>query len=291
MRNADRVATEPYDREFSFTPEDFETVRQLLKERTGISLSDRKTHMMYSRLARRLRATGFTGFADYIAFLKTPDGSGELGFLINAMTTNLTRFYREGHHFDHLMETAIPEAIESRRQSGNKRLRFWSAGCSSGQEPYTIAACIQAVLPDRRNWDVKILATDLDTDMLNRGRRGIYPLESLNDMPPVLRQALKDGGSRKINEEEIAIGPKLKEMIHFKQLNFQSRWPLKGPFDAIFCRNVMIYFDDDFKGSICERMVDLLAPRSYFYIGHAESLMRLNLPVRGVGGSTYQKMN
>ena len=235
--------------------------------------------MAYGRLARRLRALNLASFADYRARLKSDPA--EIGRCINALTTNLTRFFREAHHFDHLRDSlAAP-----RRASGETgRFRVWSAGCSSGEEPYSIAMSLREAFGAAPHWDVKVLATDLDTDMVARAARGVYPAEALGSIPHRAHSTLRRRG------DEIEIVEGVKGLITFKQLNLMHQWPMRGPFDAIFCRNVMIYFDRQTQRELVTRFYDLLSPRGFLYLGHSENLHRVSEDFQLIGRTIYQPL-
>lgn len=273
------------DREFGFSHADFETIRRLVGEQTGIVLSDAKKDMVYGRLARRLRQLGLPDFASYCRFLEEDDG-GEMGELINAITTNLTAFFREGHHFDYLGNVLLPQLMQEKVHE--RRIRIWSAGCSTGEEPYSIAMVLREVIPANRGWDVRILATDLDSNVLATGRHGVYPEERVRDLP---RQRLsrwfqRGGGA---NQGFVRVKSELRDLISFKRLNLLHPWPFKGPFDLIFCRNVVIYFSKDTQRQLFDRFADMLAPRGHLFIGHSETLFRISERFRLVGNTIYQK--
>ena len=272
------------DREFPFEDKDFRFLSSLVLERTGIVLKDHKKNMMYSRLARRLRALGMTDFSQYCKHLKDDESGDELPVLVNAITTNLTKFFRESHHFDHLRDTVIPALVEEARRTGDKRLRIWSAGCSSGEEPYSIAMVLRDALPGIEGWDAKILATDLDTNMLDTGRRGHYGADGLSLIPAGYRQQIAKRGG-----DEIAMPDQAREMIAFKHLNLLHRWPMKGPFDAIFCRNVMIYFDNETKEALVNRYARMLGPKRWLFIGHSETLLDGNSEFALEGRTIYRR--
>ena len=267
-------AAQDIAREFPFEDKDFKFLSSLVLERTGIVLKEHKKNMMYSRLARRLRALGLSDFSQYCQFIKKDDSGDELLALVNSMTTNLTKFFREPHHFDYLRDTIVPSLADEARRTGNKRLRIWSAGCSSGEEPYTIAMVLRDSLPGIQGWDVKILATDLDTNMLETGRQGIYGADGLAVIPQAHRHQVRslpnsDGGS----ERKIGMPDQARKLIAFKHLNLLHRWPMKGPFDAIYCRNVMIYFDNETKERLVNRYAQLLGSKRWLFIGHSETLL------------------
>lgn len=275
-------------REFPFHEKDFLILADLIHQRTGIVLKRHKMNMVYSRLARRLRVLGIRSFADYLAFLTGQKGDEEISALINAITTNLTRFFREEHHFDHFYSVACEEIITGLKHHRAKRLRIWSAGCSSGEEAYSIAMVLQRALKkhDMQDIDAKILATDLDTNMLETGRKGRYKAEVLELVKPQYRHWLKPNEDRPY---EILADRKLRQMISFKSLNLLGEWPMKGPFDVIFCRNVMIYFDQDAKNELARRFSEMLREGGWLYIGHSERIPDKENGLRLFGRTIYQK--
>ncbi|WP_085906674.1 CheR family methyltransferase [Kiloniella majae] len=274
------------EREFPFSDQQFKTLTKMVYDRTGIVLKDNKKNMVYGRLARRLRKLKMYSFKEYLSYLDSPDGTSETGMLINAITTNLTKFFRESHHFKHLF-TACEEIVEAQTARGeNRRLRLWSAGCSSGEEPYSIAIIMSELLKRTPSIDIKILATDLDTGMLQTGMSGIYNKKSAEAMPDKFKKKY----TQEISETQIKMSSELRNLITFKQLNLLEQWPMKGPFDIIFCRNVMIYFDQPTKVSLGKRYAELLRPDSWLYIGHSESLPdETNLKL--IGKTIYQRQD
>nr|WP_245795384.1 protein-glutamate O-methyltransferase CheR [Thioalkalivibrio denitrificans] len=271
-------------REFQFTDRHFDKLRRLASEHTGIVLGENKRQMMYGRLARRIRQLGLRSFDEYCARLEE-DPESELGELVNAITTNLTAFFRENHHFEHLARTAVPEVLE--RNAATRRLRIWSAGCSTGEEPYSIAMVLgeSAALS---GWDTRILATDIDTNVVARADTGVYPIERVRDMDSKRRRQWFQKGTG-ANAGKCRVHPSLREMIAFRPLNLLGPWPMRGPFDIIFCRNVVIYFDKKTQRNLFDRYADILAPGGYLYIGHSESLFRINDRFDSVGGTIYRK--
>jgi chemotaxis protein methyltransferase CheR len=253
--------------EFPFTLEDFTRLARILRLETGIILEQAKMPMLYARLVKRVRGLGLTSFDEYCAHIAAPEGAGERQRMLEALTTNVTRFFREPHHFEHLKKRVLPELISQARLG--KRVRLWSAGCSSGEEPYSIALTILSVMPDAAQCDVKILATDIDNDVLQRGRMGIYRGAAIAPIAPDLL-------SRWFHRSEIEgaweVGPELRSLVAFRNANLVGAWPMKGPFQAIFCRNTVIYFDDDARAQIWNKMVTLLSPGGHLYIGHSERM-------------------
>lgn len=278
------AGTQDKQREFSFSGRDFNELRQLTKEFTGIDLNDGKEDMVYGRLTKRLRALGLAGFKDYIKLLKQdPDGEEMLSFT-NSMTTNLTAFFRESHHFDHLKNTVLPHLMQTNR--GSRRIRIWSAGCSTGEEPYSIAMTVAETVPP--GWNVKILATDMDSNVLATGSAGVYCESRLAGIEErkLKKWFTKGTGDRK---GMVRAKSELRDMISFKRLNLMHEWPLKGPLDVIFCRNVIIYFDPETKAKLIDRYFDLLADHGTLFVGHSETLFGVTDRAKLVGKTIYEK--
>ena len=248
-------------REFRFTQDDFRAIAALLREEAGISLPDGKAPLVYGRLVKRLRALGLSDFSKYVAFVASPGSREERGHMITSLTTNVTRFFREAHHFNHLRLHLTSLLDDS---SGTRRMRIWSAACSTGQEPYSIAAVIADLIPKAARRDVKVLATDIDSVVLNHARRGRYG--SIDGVPPELRRWFERDGNA------WTVDPVLRGLVTFRTLNLNGRWPLKGPFDAAFCRNVAIYFDHSVQARLWSAFTTIVAPGGMLYIGHSERL-------------------
>jgi chemotaxis protein methyltransferase CheR len=275
----------PRVREFVFGNEDFEALRKLVKELTGINLSDQKRELVYGRLARRLRALHLRTFAEYRDLLAS-DGGREIVELCNAITTNLTSFFREAHHFDYLREQLLQARAADRH--GSRRVRIWSAGCSSGEEAYSLAMTVVEAIPDLRPWDIRILATDLDSDVLARAQRGVYPADRVRTLSPqrlarfFVEQRGRDGPSYEV-------APELAALITFRQLNLMHHLPMKGPLDAIFCRNVVIYFDKDTQRELFARIAYLQRPGDLLFLGHSESLFKVSESYTPIGKTVYRR--
>jgi len=257
-------------REFVFGDEDFQALRVLVKSLTGIHLSEQKRELVYGRLARRLRALQLRSFAEYRERLTRDEQ--EVAELCNAITTNLTSFFREPHHFQYLRDHVLaPLAADPGR---GRRLRIWSAGCSTGEEPYSIAMAVLEALPEIERWDVKILATDLDSEVLERARRGVYPAERTASISP-------ERLARFFTERQEAgglcrqIAPQVAALVTFKQLNLIHDLPMRGPLDAIFCRNVVIYFDKETQRELFARVARLQRSGDLLFLGHSESLFKV----------------
>ncbi len=283
MRNTDQRAAVQKSREFEFTWEDFDVLRKLSNEHSGIIVSDDKYDMFYSRLSKRVRTLGLSNFREYGALLQTNPDSEFTGF-INAITTNLTAFFRENHHFEFLKETLLPEIL--RRNADSRQVRVWSAGCSTGEEPYSIAMTLLENLP--QGWNAKILATDLDTQVLATASQGVYNEDRVSGISEerLNRWFMKGKGA---NQSKVRVKPELQKIISFNQLNLMGEWPMAGPFDLIFCRNVIIYFDRETKTELVNRYADILVDGSCLFIGHSESLNQLTDRVKLVGKTIYRK--
>ena len=273
---------------FALSAKEFKFIRELAKARTGIVLADHKRDMVVRRLTKRVRALGLNSFKAYCAFLSGPEADEEMVLMINALTTNLTKFFRENHHFDHLTSVALPRLLKQFRADGTRRLRLWSAGCSSGEEPYSIAMTLRKSMPDLVKWDAKILATDIDTDMVEKGRKGIYDTRTVDSIPAADRKKFVEPLGRDDDRHQMA--KSLRALIAFKPLNLLHTWPMRGPFDIIFCRNVVIYFDKETQGKLFNRYADILRDGSFLYIGHSESLYKVSDRFRLVSQSMYEKV-
>lgn len=271
--------------ELCYTERDFLALRDILRERTGIALGDSKRCMVYARLARRLRSQGLSSFASYVRRLREGD-EAEVRAFVSALSTHVTSFFREAHHFETLTRQVLPGLLEAR--NATRRLRLWSAGCSSGQEAYSIAASLLDALPDGARWDVKILATDLVGEMVERGRRGVYPASDLETCVPVdLRRWFQRGTGP--NEHLVRVAPELRSLVRFRNLNLLDVWPMAGLFDVIFCRNVLIYFDRKTQHAMYRRFADALACDGYLFLGHSESLAQLSSCFTYAGRTVYRK--
>ncbi|OGT79197.1 MAG: chemotaxis protein CheR [Gammaproteobacteria bacterium RIFCSPLOWO2_02_FULL_61_13] len=273
--------------EFELADTEFRFISSLVYGHAGIKIDSGKRELVYARLAKRLRALGLDSFVVYCERLR--GDAGELRQCINALTTNVTRFFRESHHFDFLRESVIPELVEASVARGRRKARIWSAGCSSGEEPYTIELTLQEC-PQLRDWDVKILATDLDTGILAKARAGIYPESQIEDIPLALRSNWFRRGTNR-HAGLIRVHPNLQQRIFFRHLNLKDAWPMRGPFDVIFCRNVVIYFDKDTQRTLFNRFADMLSDPGYLFLGHSENLHGLSDRFQLVGRTIYRKMH
>ncbi len=267
------------EREFVFTPADFERVRKLIYQYAGISLSAVKQDMVYSRLARRLRATGLKTFAEYLALLEKGD-RGEWEKFVNSLTTNLTSFFREPHHFPILAE-------HLKKLQNRPSIKIWCSAASTGEEPYSIAMTVVEAFGGF-NVPVSIMASDLDTSVLATAEKGVYPLERVGKLSPerMKRFFLKGSGAQ---EGHVCVRPELRRLISFQRINLlEANWPVRGPLDAIFCRNVMIYFDKPTQHKILARFTPLMHEDGLLFAGHSESFLHAADLFRSQGKTVYE---
>lgn len=264
---------------------EFEFIRHVISENAGIVLGPNKRQLVQGRLARRLRELHLPSYEAYCDHIRA-SGPEELVGLINALTTNVTSFFRENHHFEALASYMLPEALERNRQG--RRIRIWSAGCSSGEEAYCLAMVAREAVPPGQKWDIKILATDIDSEVVATAQRGIYPLDRLTSLTPErLRKHFRKGTAE--NAGQAKVHAELAQLISFRTLNLMHAWPMSGSFDIIFCRNVMIYFDQKTRERLVERFGDLLIGGGYLCLGHSESIHGTGGPFRLVGKTIYRK--
>ena len=273
------------EKEFRFTRDDFDYLRKLVTETTGIIAGEDKYTMYYSRLARRLRKLGLSDFGEYRRFLND-NKDVELIELVNSVTTNLTSFFRENHHFEFITDTIVP-ALKKR---GDRRIRIWSAGCSTGEEPYSLAITLARAIPDYQRWDIRILATDLDSNVVSKAASGIYDISRVDGMDQsLLKQYFRRGTGT--NEGYVRVKPELQSLISFQQLNLLHSWPINDPMDFIFCRNVVIYFDKPTKEKLVDRYASQLLDDGYLFMGHSESLYKSTQRFKLLGKTIYQKVS
>lgn len=272
--------------EFLFTDEDFHALRALVRELTGITLSDSKRDLLYGRLSRRLRQLGMGSFADYRALLAADPRGAEVGEFTNAITTNLTSFFRERHHFDYLREhLLLPRVADT---GASRRIRIWCTAASTGEEPWSIAMTVAEAIPDWQRWDIRILATDIDTQVLAQCEAATYRSDRVGSLPQGLLErhfeAVPSGTGM-----QYRICAALRRMVVFRQLNLVQPFPMKGPLDAVFCRNVIIYFDKDTQRDLFARIAPLQRPGDLLFLGHSESLFRVSDAYTLIGKSSYRR--
>ncbi len=271
--------------DISFNDKEFEQLRSLVFQHTGIHLDQSKRDLVYNRFAKRMRNIGVNSFIDYFKYIDEHEDS-EIEHFTNAITTNLTSFFREVHHFEILAEQVIPIL----RNKLDRRIRIWSAGCSTGEEPYSIALTLLHHIPDIAEWDIKILATDIDTEVVNTAAQGIYSMDKLKNIPDTIKQNWLHKGVKEISGGEFKMTDTAKALITFKRLNLMNEWPMKGPFDVIFCRNVVIYFDKSTQSSLFEKFSDMQYKNAYLFVGHSENLMKITDKYDLASKTVYQKI-
>jgi chemotaxis protein methyltransferase CheR len=271
------------------TDKQFHQFRDLIYEVAGISLSDAKRQLVQSRLGKRLRHHNLSSFGDYYDIVISNDA--EMTTFVNCITTNKTDFFREGHHFDFVRTRFVPNLVATAKLGrGPKRIRVWHAGCSTGEEPYTMAITLLEALEGEGNWDIKLLASDIDTNVLETAERGIYDGDRITDIPTALRckyflRNQTDG------EVRYKAKPILQELIKFKPINLtQEPWPIRSDvqFDIVFCRNVIIYFDKPTQKRLFQRFESVLKPDGFLIIGHSESLLGVSGAFNSLGQTIYQ---
>jgi chemotaxis protein methyltransferase CheR len=273
------------NREFAFTTNHFNRLRSLVGLHTGISICDAKRELVYSRLSRRLRQLGMNSFETYCGMLEAGD-SVEVPQFVNAITTNLTAFFRETHHFQILADKVLPEIMA--RNSKSKKIRIWSAGCSTGEEPYSIAIVVREAFGNARGWDVKILATDIDSGVLETGQNGIYAEERISNLSVErLQSSFQKGAGTNLGFAKVV--PELQSMITFRHLNLMDAWPMCGLFDIIFCRNVVIYFSKDKQRALFDRFANIMTTKGFLFVGHSESLHEICPRFELLGKTSYTR--
>lgn len=267
------------DEEFGFSPREFERIRRLIHQRAGISLGSSKQHMVFSRLVRRLRHTGLPSFRGYVDRLEHDPADPEWQGFVNALTTNLTAFFREPHHFERLAELL-------RRFRSRPRIDIWCNAASTGEEPYSLAMTAVEVF-DSWTPPVRILATDIDTEVLRRAEAGVYPLDRLDGLDTARRRRFLQRGTGP-REGLARVREPLRQLVSFRPLNLlDPHWPVRGPFEAVFCRNLMIYFDKPTQYRLLARLAPMIAAEGLLFAGHSESFGHAAEHVRSLGGTVY----
>lgn len=267
----------------TFTDADFARIARRAHADFGLHLPLTKKDLVYSRLTKRLRELGLRDFHSYCGLLEGPDGSEERTHMLSALTTNVTHFFREPHHFKLLREQVLPPLIKAAREK--RRVRLWSAGCSAGQEPYSLAFTLLELCPEAGNLDIRILASDVDPQILQSAESGVYPAEETKALPEQARRlidVLPGGG--------FSIGNKARALVRFGALNLIEDWPVRGPFDIIFCRNVAIYFDRETQSRLWHRFAGLLPVGGHLFIGHSERVAGpAESTLQSIGVTAYRK--
>ena len=260
---------------------DFEKICAMLKSLCGIKLYAGKEHLVKARLMKRLKALNFNNFSEYLKYLENDDSGSELALMVDLLTTNKTNFFREIQHFDYLRDEVLPVWSPS-------RLRIWSAGCSTGEEPYSLAILLLEELEDIKGRDIRILATDISGRVLEKAKRGEYEYECVKNMPKNLIdqyfQCVDTTG-----QQVYRVNKNVSNFITLARLNLMNSWPMRGPFDIIFCRNVMIYFEKETRERLVQRFWDMLKPGGYLFVGHSESLAALSHTFKYRKPAVYMK--
>lgn len=252
--------------DYPLTRKDLAEIAGMIHSDAGIALNETKASLVYSRLSKRLRQIGLNSFRDYCALVGSAAGADERREMLSFLTTNFTRFFRENHHFEHLRTEVLPDLLTRARAGG--RVRIWSSACSDGQEPYSIALTVLSMVPNVANYDFKILATDIDPKIIALAKAGVYDAQAIETVDAGMRSKWFS----QTPEKRWQVSDQVKQLITFKELNLMAQWPFRGQFDVIFCRNVVIYFDEATQAKIWVRYADLLPPGGHLYIGHSERL-------------------
>ena len=272
--------------EYPLTRRDLAEIAAMIYADAGIYLNETKASLVYSRLSKHIRNLGLKGFRDYCNLVSSPAGAAARKEMLSHLTTNFTRFFRENHHFEHLKTEVLPELLNRARAGG--RVRIWSAASSDGQEPYSIALTVLSMMPNVTDYDFRILATDIDPKILAIARAGAYDVSALETVSPAMRKQYfretEIGGRQKWQ-----IDDRVKKLITYNELNLMAQWPFKGPFDVIFCRNVVIYFDEPTQMKIWSRFAGLLPQGGHLYIGHSERVSgEAKAQFDNIGITTYR---
>jgi chemotaxis protein methyltransferase CheR len=267
----------------------FQQYSQLVYQQCGINLHEGKRELLQARLNKRLRATGVQSYQDYYRLITSPNNQAEIIQFLDCISTNLTYFFREPKHFEFLEQVALPELLAHKRNARDMRIRLWSAACSTGEEPYSLAMSILSQLKEAERRDFRILATDISTRVLDVARKGLYPKDRVEKVPGALRQKFFQRCNGNDGEPYYEVVPALKQSVAFRRLNLKEPYPFSGPFDYIFCRNVMIYFDKQTQQDLIQKMAGYLSPGGYLFVGHSESLTGLQHPLQYVRPSVYRK--
>ncbi|HTU41980.1 MAG TPA: protein-glutamate O-methyltransferase [Candidatus Aquilonibacter sp.] len=276
--------------QLSISPALFQKYQKLIYSETGIWLGNSKTALLCGRLFRRLRELGIASLKSYYELVCRPEQHEERARMIDAITTNETRFFREPRQFEVLEQTVFPQwQREAEQGVRHKRVRIWSAGCSSGEEPYTLAMLLAMHFPLERGWDVNIVASDISNRVLEKARRGIYAVTRSSELPPdLLRTFMLRGHTQ--HEGEMKVKIEIQRMVDFRRLNLNEQPTLpEAPFDAIFCRNVLIYFDAASKQRVVTNLLRNLAGDGFLFVGHAENLSSMTSELRGLESTIYAK--
>lgn len=272
---------------FELSDREFTLFSRLVLEKAGINLHEGKKELVRSRLSRRLRAKKMDRFKDYYKFLLADESGEELIHMLDAISTNLTSFFREPKHFDFLEKTALPTVLAGKK-TRIKQINIWSAGCSSGEEPYTLSICLHEFAEKVSDLDIRILATDISTKVLTTAANGVYHKSQIQTIPPIVLRKYFQRGRDRWNEH-FRLKPFVRNTIQFQRLNLMEPFPFNNKFQIIFCRNVMIYFDKTVQNKLVNKYYDCLEPGGYLFIGHSESLMGTEHRFKYIQPTIYQK--
>ncbi|MEN6385215.1 MAG: protein-glutamate O-methyltransferase [Phycisphaerales bacterium] len=275
-------------KDFVLTEKDFYNISQMVYDHCGINLHDGKKELVRARLAKRLRLGKFRTFQEYLDYVLADKTGMEFSILIDSISTNLTSFFREEQHFKFMEHQFLPNLLNKKRSQRNFKIRGWSAGCSSGEEPYSIAITLNEFLKGQGKWDTKILATDISTSILQMAKKGIYSEERISPVPAAQKQKYLIAHNAK-GQKIYEVNQILKDTVIFSYLNLMKDWPIKGPIDFIFCRNVMIYFDKPTQSVLINRYWDLLDSGGVLFTGHSESLTGIEHKFKYVQPTIYMK--
>lgn len=272
---------------FEISDEEFNKLKTLIYDNFGIHLTEQKKGLVYTRLRSVLHKKGFKSFSEYYNFVSTDKTGSGLDELVNKISTNFTFFYREEDHFDFFIKNVLPEAMEKIRLKNENDLRFWCAGCASGEEPYTIIMLMMEAMGGSYNlWDSGILATDISDSALNFAKEAIYPSDRLQKLPPLYRNKYFE----KITDDEFKVIERVRKEVTFRRFNLMnSNFPFKKRFQAIFCRNVMIYFNQETRDSLIGRFEQMLEPGGYLFLGHSETISQKMYSFKYVMPAVYRK--
>ena len=274
---------------YSITDDEFQAFQHLIYTETGITLNESKRCLVCSRLSKRLRSLQLNSYLDYYDYLlRRDEGGEELQRMVNCITTNKTDFFRESHHFHFLTQTVFPKLVALSKSGGPRRLRIWCAASSRGHEPYSIAMTVREFAPFDASWDVRLLASDIDTDVLATAQAGVFNVDDLEPVPLRLKQRYFQRGVGKF-AGQARVKPELRNLIAFRQINLiADHWPIHTKFDVIFCRNVMIYFDTPTQKKVIDHLTQYLTPGGYLLLGHSENIQWAAGYLRPLGNTVFQ---
>lgn len=275
-------------KEVVLTDDDFKTISDIVYKHCRINLHTGKKELVRARLAKKLREGNFNSFPEYLKYVFEDKTGREFSNFIDTLSTNLTSFFREKQHFDFLQGNFLPSLIERKKKNKNYKIRAWSAGCSSGEELYSIAITLKEALEGHGQWDVKVLGTDISTRMLETARQGYYDSERVSSVSIQQRNKYLLLKQEK-NQKYFEVSKALRDIVVVRHLNLMENWPIKGPLDFIFCRNVMIYFDKPTQQYLIDRYWELLSSGAVLFTGHSESLTGIKHRFKYVQPTIYMK--